>query len=158
MSGIYDFKVNNLDGTPVKLSDYQGKPLLIVNTASKCGFTPQFSGLESLHRLYGKRGLLVLGFPSDQFNQEFATEAEVGSFCHTRYGVSFPMFQKVVLNGPDTHPLYEFLKSAARGIFFTKAIKWNFTKFLVDREGKVRSRFAPMTRPEKIDKAVQRLL
>lgn len=158
MGSIYDFRVNSLDGKPVNISDYRGKPLLIVNTASKCGFTPQFSGLEALYRLYGKRGLLVLGFPSDQFNQEFATEAEVGTFCHSRYGVSFPMFEKIVLNGPNTHPLYEFLKSGARGILGTKAIKWNFTKFLVDRSGQVKSRFAPTTRPEKLERAVGRLL
>ena len=158
MGSIYDFKVNSLDGKPVNIAEFRGKPLLIVNTASKCGFTPQFSGLEALYRLYGKRGLLVLGFPSDQFNQELATEAEVGAFCLNRYGVSFPMFEKVVLNGPNTHPLYEFLKSHARGIFGTKTIKWNFTKFLVDRNGKVQKRFAPSTRPEKLEKAVARLL
>jgi glutathione peroxidase len=158
MSNIYDFDVNSLDGKPVSISDFRGKPLLIVNTASKCGFSPQFAGLEALHRLYGKRGLVVLGFPSDQFNQEFASAAEVGAFCHSRYGVSFHMFSKVVLNGPDTHPLYEFLKAGARGIFFTKAIKWNFTKFLVDRQGQVKTRYAPSTRPEKLEKAVERLL
>ena len=158
MANIYDFSVKSLDGKPVSISDFRGKPLLIVNTASKCGFTPQFAGLEALHRLYGKRGLVVLGFPSDQFNQELDSEAEVGAFCHSRYGVSFPMFQKVVLNGPDTHPLYEFLKASARGIFFTKAIKWNFTKFLVDRDGSVKSRYAPATRPEKLEKAVTRML
>jgi glutathione peroxidase len=158
MPSIYDFSVKSLDGKSVSISDFRGKPLLIVNTASKCGFAPQFSGLEAMHRLYGKRGLAVLGFPSDQFNQEYASEAEIGAFCHSRYGVSFPMFQKVVLNGPNTHPLYEFLKASARGIFFTKAIKWNFTKFLVDREGRVRSRYAPSTGPEKLEKAVERLL
>ena len=158
MANIYDFNIKSLDGQPVSMADFRGKPLLIVNTASKCGFTPQFAGLESLHRLYGKRGFAVLGFPSDQFNQELATEAEVGAFCLNRYGVSFPMFQKVVLNGPDTHPLYEYLKAAARGIFYTKAIKWNFTKFLVDRDGQVKKRFAPSTQPEKLEKAVERLL
>jgi glutathione peroxidase len=158
MDNIYDFKVTGLDGTSVNIADFRGKTLLIVNTASKCGFTPQFAGLEALHRLYGKRGLVVLGFPSDQFNQEFTSNAEVGAFCHSRYGVSFPMFSKVVLNGPDTHPLYGFLKSGARGIFFTKAIKWNFTKFLVDRQGQVKSRYAPTTLPEKLEKAVERLL
>jgi len=158
MSSIYDFEVTSLDGNAVRISDYQDKLLLIVNTASKCGFTPQFSGLETLHRLYGKRGLVVLGFPSDQFHQEFATELEVGTFCRNRYGVTFPVFQKVVLNGPNSHPLYEFLKSGARGFLGTKAIKWNFTKFLVDRQGRVKSRFAPTTRPEKLEKAVQKLL
>jgi glutathione peroxidase len=158
MANIYDFSVRTLDGKPLSIADFRGKPLLIVNTASKCGFAPQFAGLEALHRLYGKRGLSVLGFPSDQFNQEFDSDAEVGSFCHSKYGVTFAMFQKVVLNGPDTHPLYEFLKSGARGIFYTKGIKWNFTKFLVDREGHVKSRFAPATRPEKLEKAVERLL
>jgi glutathione peroxidase len=158
MANIYDFNVKSLDGKPVSISDFRGKPLLIVNTASKCTFTPQFSGLEALHRLYSKRGLVVLGFPSDQFNQELASNAEVGAFCHSKYGVSFPMFSKVVLNGPDTHPLYEFLKNAARGLFWTKAIKWNFTKFLVDREGKVKFRYAPSTRPEKLERAVEHLL
>jgi glutathione peroxidase len=158
MSGIYDFSVKSADGKVVDLSGYRGQPLLIVNTASKCGFTPQFSGLETLHRLYRRRGLLVLGFPSDQFNQELRCDIDVVSFCRVRYGVSFPMFQKVVLNGPDTHPLYDFLKSEARGIFFTKAIKWNFTKFLVDRHGQVKARFAPMTRPYKIHRAVRSVL
>jgi glutathione peroxidase len=158
MGSIYDFEVTSLDGNAVSISDYVGKALLIVNTASKCGFTPQFTGLEMLHRLYGKRGLMVLGFPSDQFRQEFASELEVGAFCRTRYGVTFPVFQKVVLNGPDSHPLYEFLKARARGFLGTKAIKWNFTQFLVDREGRVKSRFAPTTRPEKLEKAVQKLL
>jgi glutathione peroxidase len=158
MENIYAFKVKTLDGKPVDIANFRGKPMLIVNTASKCGFTPQFAGLEALHRLYGKRGLMVMGFPSDQFNQELANVADVGEFCQRRYGVSFPMFEKVVLNGPNTHPLYEFLKTSARGIFFTKAIKWNFTKFLVDREGQVRTRYAPTTRPEKLEKAVERLL
>ena len=158
MGSIYDFEVNSLEGKLVRISDFHGKALLIVNTASKCGFTPQFAGLETLHRLYGKRGLAVLGFPSDQFNQEFPSEMEVGSFCRSRYGVTFPLFQKLVLNGPNAHPLYEFLKAGARGFLWTKAIKWNFTKFLVDRQGQVRSRFAPTTGPEKLEKAVQQLL
>jgi glutathione peroxidase len=159
MSSIYGFSANRLDGTPVALRDFAGKVLLVVNTASKCGFTPQYEGLEALYRQYGERGLVVLGFPCNQFGaQEPGTAEQIGAFCQKNYGVSFPMFEKIEVNGAGAHPLYRWLKSQARGVLGSEAIKWNFTKFLVDRDGKVVERFAPTTRPEDLKAHIEALL
>jgi glutathione peroxidase len=151
MSGVYDFSAQSLDGTPVPLADYRGRVLLIVNVASKCGFTPQYAGLEALHRTLGARGLAVLGFPCDQFgHQEPGDAAEIRDFCTLRYEVSFPLFAKIEVNGPAAHPLYRYLKHAARGILGSEAIKWNFTKFLVAADGRVLHRYAPTTTPARL--------
>jgi glutathione peroxidase len=159
MSNVYDFTANSLDGKPVSLRDYAGKVLLIVNTASKCGFTPQYEGLEAMYQKYRDRGLTVLGFPCNQFGaQEPGTAEEIGSFCEKNYGVSFPMFEKIDVNGEGAHPLYRWLKSSARGLLGSEAIKWNFTKFLVDRQGNVVERFAPTTKPEDLKTNVEALL
>jgi glutathione peroxidase len=159
MSSVYDFTANSLDGNPVALRDYTGKVLLIVNTASKCGFTPQYEGLEALYQQYRDRGLAVLGFPCNQFGaQEPGTADEIGSFCQKNYGVSFPMFEKIDVNGDGAHPLYRWLKSGAKGVLGSEAIKWNFTKFLVDRQGRVIDRFAPTTKPEDLKSNVEALL
>jgi glutathione peroxidase len=159
MASIYDFSAKTLDGTTVSLSDFKGNAMLIVNTASKCGFTPQYAGLESLYEKLREKGLTILGFPCNQFGQqEPGNEEEIGAFCRMNYGVSFPMFAKIDVNGPNTHPLYEFLKGEQPGVLGTKNIKWNFTKFLVDRNGKVVDRFAPMTKPEEIEKSIATVL
>ena len=159
MSNVYDFTADSLDGKPVSLRDYAGKVLLIVNTASKCGFTPQYEGLEALYQNYRERGLTVLGFPCNQFGaQEPGTAAEIGSFCQKNYGVSFPMFEKIDVNGEAAHPLYRWLKSSAKGLLGSEGIKWNFTKFLVDSNGEVRSRYAPFRQPLALAGAVERLL
>lgn len=155
MTSIYDFSAKSLQGKDVSLSEYRGKPMLIVNTASKCGFTPQYEGLEKLYKEYQDKGLVVLGFPCNQFGaQEPGSEEEIGAFCQVNYGVSFPMFSKIDVNGSNEHPLYTFLKKEKGGILGTKNIKWNFTKFLVNRDGKVVGRFAPTTKPEDIAKAL----
>lgn len=147
-TSFYNTSALSLQGKNVDLSEFKGKIVLIVNTASKCGFTPQFEGLEKMYRNYKDRGLVVLGFPSNQFaNQEPGNEKSIAEGCVLNYGVSFPMFSKVDVNGPDAHPLYQFLKAELKG-----DIKWNFTKFLVDSEGKVVKRFSPMTKPAKIEK------
>ena len=159
MNSIYDFEARAADGTPVKLSNYSGRTLLIVNTASRCGYAPQLAGLEELYKQFRGRGLVVLGFPCAQFGQEMAAEAtEIGAFCRRQFGVSFPLFDKIDVNGANTHPLFQWLKSRARGIFWTSGIKWNFTKFLVDRSGEVRSRFAPFRQPLALASAVEKLL
>ena len=159
MSNVYDFTANTLDGKPVSLRDYSGKVLLIVNTASKCGFTPQYEGLEALYQKYRDRGLTVLGFPCNQFGaQEPGSAEEIGSFCQKNYGVSFPMFEKIDVNGEGAHPLYRWLKSSAKGLLGSEGIKWNFTKFLVDRNGNVIDRFAPTTKPEDLKSNVEALL
>ena len=159
MSELHDIEVTTIDGKARKLSEYAGKTLLVVNVASKCGFTPQYEGLEALWRKHGKEGLVVLGFPCDQFgHQEPGNEEEIRSFCSLKYDVTFPMFAKVDVNGEKTHPLYRFLKKAAPGLLGTEAIKWNFTKFLVDRKGKVVARFAPSDAPESLEKDVEKLL
>jgi glutathione peroxidase len=159
MHTIYDFEAKTEDGTPIKLSNYSGKTLLIVNTASKCGFAPQLAGLEELYKQFRGRGLLVLGFPCGQFGQEMAAEAtEIGAFCRRQFGVSFPLFDKIDVNGANAHPLFQWLKSRAPGIFWTPGIKWNFTKFLVDRSGEVRSRFAPYRQPLGLARVVEKLL
>ena len=156
---VFDFSAPALDGTPVDLSSYRGQVLLIVNTASGCGFTPQYAGLETLHRDYGERGFEVLGFPCNQFkNQEPGTEAEIGQFCERNFGVSFPLFAKIDVNGANAHPLFRHLKREAPGILGTELVKWNFTKFLVDRDGKVVKRYAPKTRPEEIRSDIEQLL
>ena len=159
MTIVFDFEANLLDGTPQKLDAYRGRVLLIVNVASQCGFTPQYAGLEALYRAHKDHGFTVLGFPCNQFGrQEPGDASEVRDFCSTRYGVTFPMFAKIDVNGADAHPLYTFLKQAAPGVLGTLAIKWNFTKFLVDQRGKVLRRYAPADTPEKVGAHIQRLL
>ncbi|KAB2889876.1 MAG: glutathione peroxidase [Desulfobulbaceae bacterium] len=159
MASIYDFAVTTIDGRQTTLAEYRGKVLLIVNVASRCGFTPQYDGLEKLHLQYGDQGLVVLGFPCNQFgNQEPGTETEIIEFCRLNYGVSFPMFAKIAVNGPEAHPLYAFLKTERPGILGSTAIKWNFTKFLVDRSGRVTARFPPTTTPESLEREIRRLL
>ncbi len=155
MASIYDVSAKTIEGEDRSLAAYRGKTLLIVNVASQCGFTPQYAGLEALYRKYKDRGLVVLGFPCNQFgHQEPGTEADVQRFCSTTYDVTFPMFAKIDVNGPGTHPLYALLKSARPGVLGTEGIKWNFTKFLVDGQGHVVTRYAPSDTPEKIEQAV----
>lgn len=156
---LYDISVTDIGGTSFTLDRYRGQVLLIVNVASRCGYTPQYRGLEALHRKHHVAGLTVLGFPCNQFGQqEPGTEAEIGEFCSTTYDVTFPLFAKVDVNGPNTHPLYAFLKSQKKGVLGTEAIKWNFTKFLVGRTGDVVARFGSQRTPEAIDDDVSRLL
>jgi glutathione peroxidase len=156
---LYDISVKTIDGASQSLAAYRGKTLLVVNVASKCGFTPQYTGLEALYRKHKDQGLVVLGFPCNQFgSQEPGTEAEIQEFCATTYDVTFPLFAKIDVNGPGTHPLYELLKSARPGLLGTEGIKWNFTKFLVNGRGEVVARYAPSDTPEKIDQAVANLL
>jgi glutathione peroxidase len=159
MTSIYDFSARTLDGATVPLRDYKGKTLLIVNVASKCGFTPQYEGLEALYRKFSSKGLVVLGFPSNQFgHQEPGDSTEIRNFCSTNFDVTFPLFAKIDVNGGDADPLYKFLKREARGIFGTERIKWNFTKFLVDSQGSVRKRYAPTAKPSSIEDAISALL
>jgi glutathione peroxidase len=159
MADIHDFSAKTLDGKDQPLSDYTGKALLVVNVASKCGFTPQYKGLEALYRKHKDAGLVVLGFPCDQFgHQEPGDEAEIRNFCSLTYDVTFPMFAKVEVNGANAHPLYRYLKKEATGLLGTEAIKWNFTKFLVDRSGKVVKRYAPTDTPESLEKDVAAVL
>jgi len=156
---VYDFQATSLDGKPVDLAQYRGKVLLIVNTASKCGFTPQYQGLETVYRELHGRGLEVLGFPCNQFgSQEPGSEEEIGAFCEKNYGVTFPMFAKVDVNGDNAHPLWKYLKGEAPGVLGTEGIKWNFTKFLIGRDGKVAKRYAPTTKPEEIADDIEKLL
>ena len=156
---IYDFSVKTIGGLETKLESYRGKTLLIVNVASRCGFTPQYEGLENLYQKYGSQGLVVLGFPCNQFGaQEPGSENEIKNFCDTNYHVTFPLFSKVSVNGPEAHPLYSYLKKANPGILGTEAIKWNFTKFLVDKNGNVVKRFAPVERPESLEKEICAIL
>ena len=162
MPSLYDFTAQTLDGQPAPLVGHRGQVMLIVNTASKCGFTPQYTGLESLYRKYKDRGLVILGFPCNQFGaQEPGTEAEIAQFCESNYGVSFPIFAKIDVNGPNAHPLYKYLKNEQSGVFGViglQAIKWNFTKFLVDRSGKVVDRYAPATPPAELAPSIEKLL
>ena len=159
MASVYDFTANTLDGRPVSLADYRGKVLLIVNTASKCGFTPQYTGLEALHKTYADKGLEVLGFPCNQFGaQEPGDAAEIANFCSLTYDVSFPMFAKIEVNGPEAHPLYQYLKKAKKGLLGSEGIKWNFTKFLIDKNGEVVARYAPTDKPEALEGVIQKLL
>ncbi|HSC76629.1 MAG TPA: glutathione peroxidase [Pseudomonadales bacterium] len=159
MSNVFDFSAITIDGQQMDLSAYKGKVLLIVNTASKCGFTPQYKGLQKMFEQYTGRGFEVLGFPCDQFgHQEPGSEADINSFCEMNFGVSFPLFAKIDVNGKDAHPLFAHLKSEAPGLLGSEGIKWNFTKFLVNREGGVVSRYAPATSPESIAKDIEALL
>ncbi len=156
---LYDISARRLDGADRTLAEFSGKVLLIVNVASRCGFTPQYTGLEALYRKYSARGFAVLGFPCNQFGaQEPGSEAEIGSFCSTTYDVTFPMFAKVDVNGSAAHPLWQYLKDAKPGLLGTELIKWNFTKFLVNRQGEVVERYAPKDKPEDLDAAVAALL
>ena len=159
MGGAYDFEVNRLNGDPVKLSEYRGKALLIVNTASQCGFTPQYGGLEKLYDKFKPRGLEILGFPCNQFGkQEPGSSEEIAEFCSENYGVTFSMFEKIDVNGKDTHPLYRYLKREARGVLGSEPIKWNFTKFLINREGDVVERYGSTTKPEQIEADIEAVL
>ncbi|KWQ04060.1 glutathione peroxidase [Acinetobacter harbinensis] len=159
MTTIYDFQAELLEGQSQDLSAYQDKVVLIVNTASQCGLTSQFEGLEQLYQDYQQQGLVILGFPCNQFaHQDPLSNAEIGGFCQRNYGVSFPMFAKVDVNGPSAHPLYQYLSTQAKGILGTQRIKWNFTKFLINQKGEVIKRYAPIIKPEKIAKDIQRLL
>ena len=156
---LYDISAELLDGTPVSLYQYRDRALLIVNTASKCGFTPQYAALEQLYKQYHERGLEVLGFPCNQFGaQEPGSAGEIGEFCQRNYGVSFPIFAKIDVNGPGTHPLYRLLKAARPGFLGLERIKWNFTKFLVDREGTIVSRHAPTVDPLQLRPAIEMIL
>lgn len=161
-STVFDFSARLLDGAEISLDRFRGRVLLIVNTASQCGFTPQYAGLEALYRAYNGRGLEILGFPSNQFGQQEPGSAEeIGTFCRKNYGVSFPIFAKIDVNGPHAHPLYRFLKQKKPGIFGIvglSGIRWNFTKFLAGREGNVVARFAPSTKPKALVPAIERLL
>ncbi|MFZ0266818.1 glutathione peroxidase [Caulobacter sp.] len=156
---IYDFSAKTLDGQDASLADYRGQVLLIVNTASKCGFTPQYEGLESLYRAYKDKGFTVLAFPCNQFGaQEPGNAEEIANFCSLTYDVTFPVLAKIDVNGPSAHPLYAHLKHEQKGLLGTEAIKWNFTKFLIGRDGEVVERFAPTTKPEDLKLAVEALL
>ena len=156
---IDEFQAQGIDGQTVALSRYRGQVMLIVNTASACGFTPQFTGLEKLHQQYGPQGLAVMGFPCNQFaSQDPGSNDEIGAFCQKNYGVSFQMMSKIDVNGPAAHPLYQWLKREAPGLLGTEAIKWNFTKFLVGRDGRVIQRYAPQDKPEKIAKDIEAAL
>ncbi|WP_179405256.1 glutathione peroxidase [Burkholderia guangdongensis] len=159
MSKIYSFSAESLAGEPVSLDAYRGKVMLIVNTASACGFTPQYKGLQQLYDRLAEQGFVVLGFPCNQFGaQEPGNAEQIGAFCERNYGVTFPMFAKIDVNGFGAHPLYQYLADEAPGILGLKSIKWNFTKFLVDRDGNVVKRYAPSTRPEEIAADVEKLL
>ncbi|MBL6751563.1 MAG: glutathione peroxidase [Nevskia sp.] len=159
MSSVYDFSAKTIEGGEQKLDAYKGKALLIVNVASKCGFTPQYKGLEALYRKFKDKGLVVLGFPCDQFgHQEPGDEAEIKNFCSLNYEVSFPMFAKIKVNGDDAHPLYKYLKNEEKGILGTAGIKWNFTKFLVDKSGAVVKRYGSVETPESIEKDLAPML
>ena len=159
MSSIYDFKAQQINGKDMALSQFKGKVMLIVNTASKCGFTPQFGGLEELHKSYAGKGLVVLGFPCNQFgSQDPGADGEIAEFCQVNYGVSFPMMGKIDVNGPAAHPLYKWLSAEAPGLLGSKSIKWNFTKFLVGKDGQVIRRYAPTDRPEDLAKDIEAAL
>ncbi|NLR76212.1 glutathione peroxidase [Leeia aquatica] len=159
MTTAFDFSAQTLNGETVDLARFRGQVLLIVNTASQCGFTPQYAGLQALHEKYASQGLVVLGFPCNQFaRQEPGDAAEIGAFCERNYGVSFTMFDKIEVIGDGTHPLYSFLKASAPGLLGTEGIKWNFTKFLVGRDGQVLDRYAPTTKPEAMQQDIEKAL
>ena len=159
MASVYDFSAQTLDGREVSLGDYRGKVMLIVNTASKCGFTPQYEGLEALYKAHGGEGLVVLGFPCNQFGaQEPGDAAEIANFCSLTYDVSFPMFAKIDVNGPKAHPLYQYLKKAKKGLLGSEGIKWNFTKFLISKSGEVVGRYAPTDAPAAIESDIKKQL
>jgi glutathione peroxidase len=159
MTTVYDFEARSIDGKPVALKKFQGKAMLIVNTASACGFTPQFAGLEKLHESYGPQGLVVLGFPCNQFGaQDAGSNTEIAGFCQRNYGVTFPMMAKIEVNGAGAHPLYQWLAAEAPGLLGSKSIKWNFTKFLVGKDGRVLKRYAPTDKPESLTKDIEAAL
>ena len=156
---VYDFSVKAIDGREVSLKEYQGKTLLIVNVASQCGLTPQYTGLQALYEKFKNKGFEILGFPCNQFGaQEPGTEKEIQSFCDMNYRVTFPLFKKIEVNGDGTHPLYAYMKKQKSGLMGSEAIKWNFTKFLINKEGKVLERFAPTTTPESIEDEIKKVL
>jgi glutathione peroxidase len=159
MTSAYDFEALTINGKSVPLSQFKGKPMLIVNTASACGFTPQFAGLEELHKTYASKGLVVLGFPCNQFGaQDKGSNDEIAEFCQLNYGVSFPMMAKIDVNGGDAHPLYQWMAKEAPGLLGTKAIKWNFTKFLIGSDGQVIGRYAPTDTPASMAKDIEAVL
>jgi glutathione peroxidase len=159
MTSSYDFEARRIDGQPVPLAGFRGRVLLIVNTASQCGFTPQFAGLEALHEKYGSQGLTVLGFPSNQFGrQDPGSNEEIGAFCTRNYGVSFPMMEKIEVNGPNAAPLYRWLVKEAPGLLGSTAIQWNFTKFLIGRDGRVIRRYAPRVKPAALQRDIEAAL
>ncbi len=159
MNTLFDFKFNDIRGKEVSLKDYSGYVILIVNTASECGLTPQFDGLEKLYEKFQEKKFIIIGFPCNQFqNQDPGSNQKIEEFCRTTYGVSFLMAEKIDVNGPNAHPLFEFLKSSAPGLFGSKRIKWNFTKFLIDRNGVVKKRFAPQVKPSKISSYIEKLI
>ena len=159
MRTVYDFEAQTIQGTSIPLSGFKGKVMLVVNTASACGFTPQFAGLEDLHKTYGERGLAVLGFPCNQFGaQDKGSNDEISSFCQLNYGVSFPMMAKIEVNGSGAHPLYQWLVGEAPGLLGTKAIKWNFTKFLIGKDGQVLKRYAPTDTPASLARDIEAAL
>jgi glutathione peroxidase len=156
---VYEFKVKKADGSEISMQDFQGKVLLIVNVASECGFTKQYDGLEKLHEKFAEKGLQVIGFPCNQFGgQEPGTDEQIQQFCKSHFGVAFPVMAKIDVNGDAAHPLYQYLKKEAKGILGTEAIKWNFTKFLISKDGKVVERFAPTDSPESLEKDILKLL
>lgn len=159
MSTLGDFSAQRIDGTDVSLHDYVGQVVLVVNTASKCGFTPQFTGLEAIYKRFQAQGFVVLGFPCNQFlNQDPGSDSEIAQFCSLDYGVTFPMFAKIDVNGADAHPLFQHLTQAAPGLLGSKKVKWNFTKFLISREGQVIDRYAPTTKPEDLVADIEKAL
>ena len=159
MTTVYDFEALSIDGKPVSMKKFQGKAMLIVNTASACGFTPQFAGLEKLHESYGPKGLVVLGFPCNQFGaQDAGSNGEIAEFCQLNYGVTFPMMAKIEVNGAQAHPLYQWLAAEAPGLLGSTSIKWNFTKFLVGKDGQVLKRYAPTDKPESLAKDIEAAL
>jgi len=159
MTHFYDFNAKTITGKEISMSTYEGKVVLVVNVASECGFTSQYEGLEKLYKTYQKEGLEILGFPSNQFGkQEPGTEKEIANFCKVNFGVTFPLFSKIEVNGDNTHPLYVYLKREASGFLGTEGIKWNFTKFLVDKKGKVVERYGSSTKPKEIVKDIEKLL
>ena len=159
MTTFYDFEANNIKGETISMKDYEGKTVIVVNTASKCGFTPQYEGLEKLYQQYKDQGLVILGFPCNQFaNQEPGSSDEIEEFCEINYGVTFPLFEKINVNGKETHPIFKFLKSQLSGGIFGSSIKWNFTKFVIDSQGIPVKRFSPNTKPENMEKTINELL
>jgi len=159
MSTLGDFSAKRIDGETVSLKDYEGRVVLVVNTASKCGFTPQFTGLETVFQRFHDKGFVVLGFPCNQFlNQDPGSDSDIAQFCSLDYGVTFPMFAKIDVNGPDAHPLFQHLTQAAPGLLGSKKVKWNFTKFLVGKDGKVIDRYAPTTKPEDLVADIEKAL
>ena len=159
MTTFYDFEANNIKGETISMKDYEGKTVIVVNTASKCGFTPQYEGLEKLYQQYKDQGLVILGFPCNQFaNQEPGNSDEIEEFCQINYGVTFPIFQKINVNGKETHPIFKYLKSKLSGGIFGSSIKWNFTKFVIDSQGIPVKRFSPNTKPENMENTINELL